>query len=117
MAGDDAKLERITDLILALLDAPRPIPLSQLSEEIPGYPEGHEARRQAFERDKRLLREEGIIVESVPIDGVEQFGYRIDPATFFLPDLGLDDAEQAALNLAVAGVQLSDDLGGDALRK
>ena len=117
MAGDDAKLERITDLILALLDAPRPIPLSQLSEEIPGYPEGHEARRQAFERDKRLLREEGIIVESVPIDGVEQFGYRIDPATFFLPDLGLDDAEQAALNLAVAGVQFGDDLGGDALRK
>ena len=56
MAGDDAKLERITDLILALLDAPRPIPLSQLSEEIPGYPEGHEARRQAFERVGKALR-------------------------------------------------------------
>jgi proteasome accessory factor C len=117
MAGDDAKLERITDLIFALLDASQPIPLSRLCEEIPGYPEGHEARRQAFERDKRLLREEGIVVESLPIDGPDQIGYRIDPATFFLPDLDLDLDEEAALNLAVAGVHVSDDSGGDALRK
>jgi proteasome accessory factor BC len=117
MAGDDAKLERITDLIFALLETTSPIPLSQLAEEIPGYPEGHEARRQAFERDKRLLREEGIFVESVPIDSPEQFGYRIDPATFFLPDLALDPDEQAALNLAVAGVELGDGSGEDALKK
>ena len=117
MAGDDAKLERITDLIFALLYTAQPIPLNQIAEDIPGYPEGHEARRQAFERDKRLLREEGIIVESVPIDGPEQFGYRIDPATFFLPDLHLDMEEQAALNLAVAGVHLDDERGEDALRK
>ena len=117
MAGDDAKLERITDLIFALLDARQPISLNQLATDIPGYPQGHEARRQAFERDKRLLREEGIVVESVAIDGPEQFGYRIDPATFFLPDLGLSTDEQAALNLAVEGVHLSDDSGGDALRK
>ena len=60
MAGDDAKLERITDLIFALLDARQPISLNQLATDIPGYPQGHEARRQAFERDKRLLRDEGI---------------------------------------------------------
>jgi proteasome accessory factor C len=117
MAGDDAKLERITDLIFALLDARPPIPLSQLAEEIPGYPEGHEARRQAFERDKRLLREEGIVVESVSIDGPEQYGYRIDPSTFFLPELNLDPEERAALNLAVAAVQLGDAHGEEALRK
>jgi predicted DNA-binding transcriptional regulator YafY len=117
VAKDDTKLERLTDLILALLDAPAPIPLSTLAEEIPGYPAAGEARRMAFERDKRLLREEGIDVEAVPIDGPEQYGYRIDPRKFFLPDLDLAPEEQAALNLAVAGVHLADDSGGDAMRK
>jgi predicted DNA-binding transcriptional regulator YafY len=117
VAKDDTKLERLTDLILALLDAPSPIPLSTLAEEIPGYPAPGEARRMAFERDKRLLREEGIDVEAVPIDGPEQFGYRIDPRKFFLPDLALAPEEQAALNLAVSGVHLADDSGGDAMRK
>jgi proteasome accessory factor C len=117
VARDDQKIERLTDLILVLLDASTPIPLSTLAEEIPGYPPAGEARRMAFERDKKLLREEGIVVEAVSIDGPEQFGYRIDPRTFFLPDLGLAPDEQAALNLAVAGVHLADDSGGDALRK
>ena len=117
MASANAKLERLTDLILALLDAPAPVPLSRIATEVPGYPEGHEARRQAFERDKRLLREEGIIVDAIPIGGEEQFGYRIEPTTFFLPDLGLEADEQAALNLAVAAVHIGDDSGGDALRK
>lgn len=118
MARDDQKLERLTDLILVLLEARQPIPLNTLAEEIPGYPsEPGEARRMAFERDKRLLREEGIIVESVPIEGAEQYGYRIDPRTFFLPELALTPEEQSALHLAVAGVHLADDSGGDALRK
>ena len=117
MAREDQKIERLTDLILVLLDASQPIPLNTLAEEIPGYPPAGEARRMAFERDKRLLREEGIIVESVQIDGAEQYGYRIDQKTYFLPNLDLTPEEQAALHLAVAGVHLPDDSGGDALRK
>ena len=117
MARDDQKIERLTDLILVLLEASEPIPLSILAEELPGYPPAGEARRMAFERDKKLLRDEGIVVEAVSIEGPEQFGYRIDPATFFLPDLALEPDEQAALNLAVAGVHLADGSGGDALRK
>jgi len=117
VARDDQKIERLTDLILVLLEAPEPIPLSILAEELPGYPPAGEARRMAFERDKKLLRDEGIVVEAVSIEGPEQFGYRIDPATFFLPDLALEPDEQAALNLAVAGVHLADGSGGDALRK
>ncbi len=117
MARDDQKIERLTDLILVLLEATEPIPLSILAEELPGYPPAGEARRMAFERDKKLLRDEGIVVEAVSIEGPEQFGYRIDPATFFLPDLALEPDEQAALNLAVAGVHLADGSGGDALRK
>ncbi len=118
MAADDAgKLERLTDLILYLLTVTQPVPLTQIVAEVPGYPEGHEAHRQAFERDKVLLRDEGISVETIAIDGDDQYGYRILPSTFFLPDLGLSPEEEAALNLAVAGVHLGSESGGDALRK
>ena len=106
------KVERLTDLILALLDTSRPLSLNELADQIPGYPPVGEARRMAFERDKRLLREEGIIIEAHPLDGEAQMGYRIDADTFFLPDLDLSSEEQAALHLAVAGVHLADDSGG-----
>jgi predicted DNA-binding transcriptional regulator YafY len=111
------RLERLTDLVLVLLEAKRPLTLSELARDVPGYPQGRDARRQAFERDKRLLREEGIPVVTEPVEGPEQFGYRIDPDTFYLPDLHLTPDEQAALQLAVAGVHLGDPSGRDALAK
>ena len=111
------RLERLTDLVLVLLSATRPMTLDAIAHEIPGYPEDRDARRQAFERDKRLLREEGIPVATEPVGGQEQFGYRIDPAAYYLPDLGLAPDEQTALHLAVAGVHLGDPSGRDALAK
>jgi len=111
------RLERVTDLLLVLLDTPRPLSLREIAHRVPGYPEGHDARRQAFERDKRLLRDEGIPVLVVPIGGEDQLGYRVDPDSYYLPDLGLDEDEQAALNLAVAGVHLGEPIGRDALMK
>ena len=111
------RLERLTDLVLVLLHARRPLTLEEIAQEVPGYPDGHDARRQAFERDKRLLREEGIPVVTEPVAGHEQFGYRVDPDAFYLPDLGLTPDEQAALHLAVAGVHLGDPSGRDALLK
>lgn len=111
------RLERLTDLVLVLLHTGRPLTLDEIAREVPGYPEGHDARRQAFERDKRLLREDGIPVVTEPVEGPDQYGYRIDGAAFYLPDLGLLPDEQAALHLAVAGVQLGDPSGRDALLK
>jgi predicted DNA-binding transcriptional regulator YafY len=111
------RLERVTDLLLVLLDSPRPLSLRQIADRVPGYPDGHDARRQAFERDKRLLRDEGVPVLVEPIDGQDQLGYRVDPDSYYLPDLGLDDLEQAALNLAVAGVHLGGPTGHHALSK
>lgn len=101
---DADRLERLTDLVLVLVNAARPLTLDAIANEVPGYPEDGEARRQAFERDKRLLRDEGIPVLTEPVEGEAQFGYRIDPAHFYLPDLDLEPDEQAALHLAVAGV-------------
>ena len=111
------RLERLTDLVLVLLNARRPLTLDEIAREVPGYPSTHDARRQAFERDKRLLREEGIPVATEAVGGHEQFGYRIDPEAFYLPDLGLLPDEQAALHLAVAGVHLGDPSGRHALLK
>ncbi|HEX3946990.1 MAG TPA: WYL domain-containing protein, partial [Acidimicrobiales bacterium] len=111
------RLERLTDLVLVLLNSQRPITLEEIAGEVPGYPAAHDARRQAFERDKRLLREEGIPVLTEPVGGHEQYGYRIDPEGFYLPDLRLQPDEQAALHLAVAGVHLGDPSGRDALLK
>jgi len=111
------RLERVTDLLLVLLDASRPLSLREIAEQVPGYPEGHDARRQSFERDKRLLRDEGVPVLAEQIDGEEQVGYRVDPDAYYLPDLGLEPDEQAALNLAVAGVHLGEPIGREALSK
>jgi predicted DNA-binding transcriptional regulator YafY len=110
------RLERLTDLVLVLLRDQRPKSLREIASEVPGYPaqEG-EARRQAFERDKRTLRDGGIEVTAAPIDGPEQVGYVIRPEDYYLPDLDLAPDEQAALNLAVAGVHLGDPSGRDAL--
>jgi proteasome accessory factor B len=111
------RLERVTDLLLVLLDAPRPLSLREIANRVPGYPDTHGARRQAFERDKRLLRDEGVPVLVAPIDGEDQLGYRVDPDAYYLPDLGLEVEEQAALNLAVAGVHLGEPIGRAALSK
>jgi proteasome accessory factor BC len=111
------RLERVTDLVLVLLNTEQPLALEVIALQVPGYPVEHAARRQAFERDKRLLRDEGIPVRTVKLPGIEQYGYLIDRDAFYLPDLALEPDEQVALHLAVAGVHLDDPSGRDALLK
>ena len=55
----------------------------------------------------------GIEIRSVPIDGDDQVGYRIEPSSFWLPDLGLDDDEARALGLAAATLGF----GGDGVSR
>ena len=111
------RLERVTDLVLVLLDTQQPLTLDAIAHQVPGYPSEHSARRQAFERDKRLLRDEGIPVLTQRLPGHEQYGYQIDREAFYLPELDLEPDEQIALHLAVAGVHLGDPSGRDALLK
>ncbi len=111
------RLERVTDLVLVLLEASQPLTLDTIAHHVPGYPSEHAARRQAFERDKRLLRDEGIPVLTQRLPGHEQYGYLIERESFYLPDLDLEPDEQVALHLAVAGVHLGDPSGRDALLK
>jgi predicted DNA-binding transcriptional regulator YafY len=113
------KLERLTNLLLVLLEAPRPMTMRELVDGVEGYPSGEAACRQAFERDKRTLREEGVPLETVTLaeGGQNIQAYRVRQEDYYLPELGLTAEEQAALNLAVAAVRLDAGSGRDALWK
>ncbi|HVF33014.1 MAG TPA: WYL domain-containing protein [Acidimicrobiales bacterium] len=111
----DDRFERLANLVTYLLDAGERgrngTTYADIMAAIPGYPEGDDARRRAFERDKKLLRD-----EDIPL--VEEDGrYWIPPAEYYLPDLGLSEDEQLALQLAVAAVPVAGDQGGAALQK
>jgi predicted DNA-binding transcriptional regulator YafY len=104
------RFERLANLVTFLLAAGegqgrgggRGATYAEIMADIPGYPEGDEARRRAFERDKKLLRD-----EDIPL--VEEDGrYRIPADEYYLPDLGLTEDEQVALHLAVAAVPVGE---------
>jgi len=107
----------MTNLVLVLLETSRPLSLREIASSVTGYPEGKEASRQAFERDKRALRELGIPVSVEPVAGEEQLGYRIHPEDYYLPELRLEPHEEQALSFAVAAVQLGGAAGRDAVAK
>jgi proteasome accessory factor BC len=107
----------MTNLVLVLLETSRPLSLREIASTVVGYPEVKEASRQAFERDKRALRELGIPISVEPLAGEDQLGYRIHPEDYYLPELLLDPAEQQALSFAVAAVQLGGAAGRDAVAK
>lgn len=109
--SSDARLERVTNLVTFLLHTRQPVSQQDVVEQVPGYPPGAAARRQAFERDKRLLREEGL-----PL--IEENGrYRIRPKDYYLPELDLTPEERVALSVALAAVSISPEQGLTALRK
>ncbi|MFZ1490264.1 MAG: WYL domain-containing protein [Ilumatobacteraceae bacterium] len=114
------RLERVTNLLALLLETRRPLTLEQIVDELSGqYPSSPTARRAAFERDKKLLREEGVPIEQEVLGGdrAGQTAYRIDRRRFELGDLGLTDEERHALQVAVAALHLGADWGDEALWK
>ena len=103
-----SRLERLINLVAALLDADRPLTADELRHRVPGYPDTLLAFRRAFERDKETLREMGVPVTTEVVDpatpGVD--GYRIPKEAYYLADPGLERDELAALHLAASAVQL-----------
>lgn len=102
------RLERLVNLVAALIDTPRPLTRAEIGERIDGYSSDPDAFRRNFERDKDLLRQMGFpVVTEVPEGaGPEDAGYRIPRELYELPDPGLDEAELAALRLAASAVQM-----------
>jgi len=113
------KLERLLNLTALLIETPRPLAAQEIQDRMEGYPEDHAAFRQAFERDKRDLRDMGIplVVEEVPGVVPVVDGYRIPKDRYYLADPGLDPDELAALHLAASAVRLEGTAADDALDK
>lgn len=97
-----AKLERLMNLVAALLHTRVPVPATTLQQQIGGYPSDPVAFHRQFSRDKDDLRELGvpIRVEPVPDSNPQIDGYRIDPDEYYLPEVDLAADELAALHLA-----------------
>lgn len=103
-----SKLERLLNLIAALLDAARPLSAEELRQRVDGYAENLAAFRRAFERDKEELRAMGIplAVEPVPGSDPPVDGYRIHRAEYAGIDPQLEPDELAALHLAASLVRV-----------
>lgn len=114
------RLERLINLVAALLHADRPLTAEELRNRLPGYAEDHGTFRRAFERDKEALRDLGIPVVLEPVDDATQpgvVGYRIPKEAYYLQDPGLAPDELAALHLAASAVRLEGGSGVEALWK
>jgi proteasome accessory factor B len=111
------RLERLVNLVAALIETPRPLTRAEIRERTPGYAAEPEAFRRNFERDKDLLRQMGFPVVTEPIDPrqPDEVGYRIFREQYELPDPGLDESELTALRLAASAVQMEGDWDNDAV--
>lgn len=97
------RIERLINLIIALLETTRPLSAEEINRRVGGYGhENYESFRRAFERDKDELRGMGIPIEVRKIDALDEHsdGYVIDKDRYYLPELDLEPDELAALRLA-----------------
>jgi proteasome accessory factor B len=114
-----SKLERLLNLIAALLDTGVPITAEQIRTRIDGYPDAGPSFRRAFERDKDELREMGIPlqVEEVPGTDPPATGYRILASDYAGSQPDLTPDELAALHVASNLVRVKGIDAEDALLK
>lgn len=109
------KAERLANLVTYLLSVESPVPLADIVRRVPGYPDAPASARTQFGRDRDDLRDEGIEITLVTEGNDDR--YRIEPATYYLPELGLREEEMLALRLAAASVRLEGEDPDDALLK
>lgn len=97
------KTERLLNLVICLLHAREPVTAEYIYENVYGYANDQTPAtfNRMFERDKAELREMGIPLLTGPApSGVGVEGYRIDRASYELPDIHLDADEAAAVAAA-----------------
>jgi predicted DNA-binding transcriptional regulator YafY len=114
------RLERLINLVAALLAAERLLTRDELRERVPGYPDDDASFRRAFERDKETLRSMGIPITVELLDPTDRSsgeGYRIPKEQYYLPDPELEPDELAALHLAATTVRLEGGEGTAAIWK
>ena len=97
------KIERLLNLVSALLDTEKPLSRQSIRERIPGaYSENDESFRRTFERDKDELRSLGIPISLHTVPGTHPpvDGYQILKGDYEADHPILDADEIAALHLA-----------------
>lgn len=113
------RIERLINLIAALLETSSPMTADDIRQQIAGYDsESLDAFRRSFERDKADLRAMGIPIELRPLDPLsEAEGYVIPKSQYYLPQLDLEPDELAALRLAAESVLGGGDVAETGLMK
>src|SRR3954453_17233724 len=109
--GMTDQLERTTNLLALLLESRTPLTFEDIVNQLGDqYPPGHAAMRGAFERDKGLLRDIGVPLETEVLTGSHagQTAYRVDRDRYELRGLELTDEERQALQVAVAAARTTE---------
>lgn len=108
----DAKMERLLNLVIALLGTKKYLTKTQITSALPGYEGSAEARDRMFERDKDDLRKIGIEIEVKQLDPLfdDEVGYRIkrDDYQIQIPELSTEEGL-----LATAALTLVSTLRGE----
>ncbi len=120
MAARTSQPERMINLLALLVQRSQPLTLKQIRQElVDQYPDGDSAARAAFERDKVELRSLGIPMNMVTLGGDKagEGAYTVDRRQFEIGDLGLNEAERSALQMAIATVRIGASHGDEALWK
>jgi proteasome accessory factor B len=103
MARD--KTERLLNLLIALMDASRPVSREELRRWLSdqyGTEQSDEAFEKMFERDKDELRSMGIAIEAVTNAHNEVVGYRVDTDGVRLPSITFTAEESAVIATAAS---------------
>ena len=113
------RIERLINLIAALLETSTPMTADEIRHAIAGYESGSlDAFRRSFERDKADLRAMGIPIELRSVDPLSEVeGYIIPKSLYYLPQLDLEPDELAALKLAAESVLGGGDVAETGLMK
>lgn len=115
-----AVVERVLNLLIYLLESPRPVTADDVRATVLGYEsKSDDAFHRMFERDKDVLRRLGVPLKMEALDSWEiDYGYTVDPDEYAIPDPGLTQEERVALSLAARMVRLGGSHAGlDALIK
>src|SRR4051812_46199334 len=95
-------LERLLNLVAMLLEARRPLTFEQIRDALPAYAQDDVATaKRMFERDKDILRDNGIPIELAPLDAFDvEEGYVIPKDRYYLPEIEFTPQEISALFIA-----------------
>ncbi|MCV7174503.1 helix-turn-helix transcriptional regulator [Mycolicibacterium sphagni] len=98
-----SKVERLMNLVIALLSTHGYITAERIRASVAGYADSpsDEAFSRMFERDKNELRDLGIPLETGRVSAFDPTeGYRINRDAYALPDIELTDEEAGAVAIA-----------------